>query len=172
MGRSLSQQILASPGQPASVRIGRVDSDNPLVISAQGTEFNDVGFLQGYSPNEGDIVALLGQSSQAGSDPTSWLCLGSVHTSPFGYQSGIEPIFFTAVNSDLTAVTFPRPYPTGVIPNVFTNINSGAGVASLWHSRAINITETGFDMFSFAGTGVASTWNGIPVGWQAVVRTV
>lgn len=172
MSRSLSQQIQAAPGQPASVRIGRVESDDPLVISAQGTEFNDVGFLGGYNPNEGDIVALLGQSSQAGSDPTSWLCLGSVHGSPLSYQSGIEPIFFTGVNNDLTFVTFPRPYPTGVVPNVFTNINSGAGVTSLWHTRAINITEVGFDMFSFHGTGAVGTWNGIPVAWNAVIRTV
>jgi hypothetical protein len=75
---TLADAIQGAAGQPASVRVGRVDSLNPLVITAQGVPFEDVGTLGSYAPLVGDSVALLGQSSAAGSDPGSWLALGSV----------------------------------------------------------------------------------------------
>jgi hypothetical protein len=74
----LAQAVLGAVGQPASVRIGTVDSINPPVVSAQGVPFDDVGFMRDYNPQVGDSVALLGQSSTAGSDPASWLALGAV----------------------------------------------------------------------------------------------
>ncbi len=74
----LAEAIQGAVGQPASMRIGVVDSTSPLVISAQGVPFNDVGLLTSYAPQVGDVVALLGQSSGAGSDPASWLALGSI----------------------------------------------------------------------------------------------
>lgn len=76
----LAEAIQGTVGQPASVRIGVVDSTSPLAISAQGVPFNDVGLLGDYAPAVGDSVALLGQSSGAGSDPASWLALGAVHS--------------------------------------------------------------------------------------------
>jgi hypothetical protein len=74
----LAEAMQGVVGQPASVRIGTVDSLDPPVVSAQGVPFNDVGFLRDYNPQVGDSVALLGQSSNAGSDPASWLALGAV----------------------------------------------------------------------------------------------
>lgn len=77
----LAEAVHGAVGQPASVRIGTVDSASPLAVSAQGVAFTDVGLLEGYIPQVGDSVALLGQSSEAGSDPASWLALGSIQAS-------------------------------------------------------------------------------------------
>jgi hypothetical protein len=74
----LAEAVQGAVGQPASVRIGLVESINPTVITAQGVAFNDVGLLGGYVPQVGDSVALLGQCSETGSDPASWLALGAV----------------------------------------------------------------------------------------------
>lgn len=77
----LAEAVHGAVGQPASMRIGVVDSTAPLAISAQGVAFNDVGLLEGYIPQTGDSVALIGQSSEAGSDPASWLALGAIQAS-------------------------------------------------------------------------------------------
>lgn len=77
----LAEAIQGAVGQPASVRIGTVESTSPLVISAQGVTFGSVGILGGYTPVAGDVVLLLGQSSGAGSDPASWIALGAVESS-------------------------------------------------------------------------------------------
>lgn len=76
----LAEVIQAAAGQPASVRIGAVVSTGPLVVTVQGVQFNAdaLGVLSSYSPAPGDIVALLGQSTASGSDPTSWVVLGRV----------------------------------------------------------------------------------------------
>lgn len=75
---TLAEQVQVSSGAPASVRVGLVESVDPLVVSAQGVPFQQVGVLGWYTPVEGDTVALLGQSPTSGSDPTSWLMLGNV----------------------------------------------------------------------------------------------
>jgi hypothetical protein len=74
----LAEAVQGTVGQPASVRIGTVDSVAPPIVSAQGVPFDGIGFLRDYNPQIGDTVALLGQSSNAGSDPASWLVLGAV----------------------------------------------------------------------------------------------
>lgn len=170
---SISQQIAAAPGQPSSVRIGRVDNTNPIVITAQGVVFNDVGFIRGYTPTTGDVVALLGQSSASGSDPTSWLCLGSVENQDdgdqvLGYQAGAVELSFGPATSFTQVVLFPQPYPSTLMPNVHTNITSGVGATSQWHSRAINISWQGFTMFVF---GPSSTWTNVEVCWSVFPRT-
>ena len=77
----LAEAVHGAVGQPASVRIGVVESIDPPVVSAQGVIFDDVGFMGDYAPQVGDSVPLLGQSSGAGSDPASWLALGSMRPS-------------------------------------------------------------------------------------------
>lgn len=77
MTSPLSSQIHASPGAPASVRVGMVSAQSPPEVSLQGTVLEDVGFLQSYVPRLGDPVVLLGQSSSVGVDPSSWLVLGA-----------------------------------------------------------------------------------------------
>lgn len=94
----LAEAVQGTVGQPASVRIGVVDSVSPLAISAQGVPFNDVGLLGDYAPQVGDSVALLGQSSGVGSDPASWLALGAVHDA---LTPSIEPVLLNGwVNFD------------------------------------------------------------------------
>ena len=156
-------------GQPSSVRIGVVDSIEPPVVSAQGVPFEEVGFIDGYVPVVGDTVALLGQSSEAGSDPASWLVLGKV-VAPADVetdinQAGTINMTVTAATSATQGITFARPYATA--PSVSGNINSGAGSTSGWNARAINVTTTGFTLFIF---GASSTFT-VPVQWQAQPRT-
>lgn len=74
----LAEAVQGVVGQPASVRVGVVDSINPIVVSAQGVAFENVGILGDLALQPGDSVALLGQSSAAGSDPASWLVLERV----------------------------------------------------------------------------------------------
>lgn len=164
----LAEAVQDAVGQPASVRIGIVTSINPLVISAQGVPFENVGYLGSFRPIVGQSVALLGQCSDSGSDPASWLALGSVHPVPPAYQSAQVLMTFASATSNVRAVVFPRPFPAA--PNVHVNINSGAGATSAWQSRAINITATGFDIFVYT-TGAAVAWTDIPVGWSAFTRT-
>lgn len=83
----LSTRIASVVGQPASVRVGTVASVNPTVVTVQGAVMNAVGLLGNYAPQLGDPVILLGQSSQAGSDPTSWVALGVPST------VGFRPLF-------------------------------------------------------------------------------
>lgn len=167
----LAEAVHGAVGQPASVRIGVVQSVNPLEIAAQGVVFEDVGILGSFTPEVGQTVVLLGQSSDAGSDPASWLALGSIHPQPQPgvYQSQEVEISFAAATSNVSSVVFPRPFAAP--PNVHLNINSGAGSTSLWQSRAINITETGFDIFVYTTAG-AVAWVAVPVGWTAFPRTV
>lgn len=165
---SLAQQITAAPGQPTSIRIGRVTSVNPVTVSVQGATFTDLGFLAFYSPMVGDSVALIGQSSQAGSDPASWLCLGKVSSQPSGLQASSVFVSFVALTSFTQAVVFPRPFPAGTGINVFTNINSGAGSTAGWNSRAFNITNLGFDLLVF---GPSNTWSNVNVQWGVLPTT-
>lgn len=79
-----------------------------------------------------------------------------------GYNGTVN-MSFTAVTSSSVAVTFPSPM--GSVPKVMTNIDSGAGPAAQWHSRAFNITNTGFTLLVFAAA--AGTWSNIPVSWAA-----
>lgn len=164
----LNTQISAIAGQPASVRVGTVTSINPTVVSAQGTVFTNVGFADPYRPRVGDVVALLGQSSSSGSDPSSWLAIASLKAVPNGPQAGEVSVSFTTLTSFTQAVVFPQPFTA--VPNVFVNINTGAGSTSLWQARAINITTTGFTLFVYT-TGGAVSWVLVPVGWAAVPRT-
>lgn len=167
---SLAQQIAAAPGQPATVRIGRIASVNPVTVSVQGVAFDDVGYVQGHTYALGDTVALIGQSNASGSDPASWLALPTSGGSPMGYQAGQTTITFVTQTSFTQAVVFPQPYPAGQNLSVHTNINSGVGATANWQSRAINISNTGFTIFVFTA-GVASSWTNVGVVWSAFPQT-
>jgi hypothetical protein len=70
------EAIVNAIGQPATVRIGVVESVGPLVVNVQGASFTELGVI-GTCPSVGDTVALLGQSS-VGSRAASWLVLGVI----------------------------------------------------------------------------------------------
>lgn len=167
MAQPLVNQVASIAGQPATVRIGRIASINPVTVTVQDTVFSNVGYIQGWTFHEGETVALLGQSNASGSDPASWLVLPASGATPLGYQAGVEEISFTNLMSFTQVVVFPQAFPTGMKPNVHLNIDSGAGATSQWHPRAISITNTQFTIFVFSGAGVNSTWSNIPVAWTA-----
>lgn len=75
---SFADNINKNRGQPATVRVGVVTAIFPLKVLVQTTEFVDVGVLDGYIPQLGDVVALLGQSAVS-ADGSSWLALGLIH---------------------------------------------------------------------------------------------
>lgn len=83
MTHPLVPQIQGSSGQPATVRVGKIIQTEPdVVVSVQGTEFNNVGWLGSYLPDLDDVVILLGQSPASGPDQGSWVALGSVSSTP------------------------------------------------------------------------------------------
>jgi hypothetical protein len=163
----LNTQISQVAGQPASVRIGVVSGVSPFTVSVQGAVFNDVGFVGGYFPVVGDVVALLGQSSQAGSDPTSWLCLGTAGSSPSRLlQAGQEVFTFVALTSTFADVVFAQPFPAD--PAVTCTIGSNAGTTSGWFVRAGLVTPTGFRL---SINGPSSSWTNERVFWHATDMT-
>jgi hypothetical protein len=74
----LSAVIQTAAGQPSSVRIGVITSTAPVTVNVQGALFVGVGVLSSYTPVVNHVVALLGQSTSSGTDPTSWLVLGQI----------------------------------------------------------------------------------------------
>lgn len=81
----LADEVASAVGQPSSVRVGIMVSVSPATVSIQGVTFTNVGISGAYLPQVGDTVSVLGQSPGSGSDPTSWLVLGSV--TPSGMRS-------------------------------------------------------------------------------------
>lgn len=97
MTQPLAQAVRAIPGQPSSIRVGTVASIAPLTISIQGVVFTDVGVLTNVPLQVGNPVVVIGQSPISGSDPASWLALGT--PSQFGLR----------INSVLTDTTTNLP---------------------------------------------------------------
>lgn len=79
MANSLPSQITQAAGAPATIRVGTISSTSPLVLTIQGASFSgaSVGVLGSYVPQLGDTVQVAGQSKAQGSDPSSWVILGS-----------------------------------------------------------------------------------------------
>lgn len=101
----LAEAMQGAVGQPSSVRIGMVDSVDSTTglpqISLGGTVLDDVGVTNGIVLLAGNPVVLVGQSSQAGSDPASWLAVGAA--SPYGLRS--MEAFVSAVTNLPAALT-------------------------------------------------------------------
>lgn len=164
---ALSAQIHAVPGSPSSVRVGVVEavsSAGLATVVVQGTAFADVGVIAAYYPQVGDVVALLGQSPSTGTDPASWLVLGSLGAPTA--QAGSESISFVTLTSFTQAVTFDVPFSRQ--PSVSTNINNATGSTAGWASRAFGVSPTGFTLFVF---GASSSWTNVDVQWQAQIQT-
>lgn len=138
MGGFVSE-IQLVPGQPATVRTGRVESINPLVVSIQGAtlQASAVGVLESYVPAVSDSVLVVGQSKTTGSDPSSWVVLGrpvpssSVTVPP---DSPAVSAFSSAANSSTSAVFAPGAPIIGV---AFTTNAAGTFLVS-WRSGLDN----------------------------------
>ena len=167
-GQNLAQQIASVPGQPSSVRVGTVTSTNPLTISAQGVVFTNVGILGSYHPNVGDTVCLLGQSSASGSDPASWLCMGSVNsTAQVHSQGGVALLSFVTLTASSVDVVYPRPWTA--LPAITVTIGTSAGSTASWFCRTSLHTLTGFRINV---NGPSATWVDVPLHWIAHEVTV
>lgn len=168
----LAEAVQGVVGQPASVRVGVVESLDPLVISAQGVPFDDVGLLTNYVPVIGDTVVLLGQSTSAGSDPASWLALGAASEQatapPPLLQSGQVLVTFVTLTSTFVDVVFAQPFND--IPAVVCTIGSNSGVTNGWFVRSGLTSALGFRL-SLSTGGVAVSWTNVPVFWHAMERT-
>jgi hypothetical protein len=83
----LADQTAAQPGQPSTIRIGTVQSVNPLSVLLGGQNGTIItpaalGILNDYFPLVGDTVVLVGQSVEgAQSSASSWSILGSLSSS-------------------------------------------------------------------------------------------
>ena len=89
----------------------------------------------------------------------------------FRGQSGIALVTFAAATSNSTAVVFPTAFPAGVTPVVTLQIVTGNGNATRWNVRPINITNTGFTIFSTRTDAAdpAIAWTNIPIQWTATM---
>jgi hypothetical protein len=125
---NLTDSVQGAIGQPASVRVGTVESANPLVISAQSTPFENVGVLDSYGPVVGDTVALLGQSSNSGSDPTSWLALGAITGVSAGM--GVTHVLTAQATSSLNLTSVITDVPGATI--TFETARPNATVLVTW----------------------------------------
>lgn len=84
-------------------------------------------------------------------------------------QRGTASVTFGAATTNLTSVTFPVAFPAGVVPNVKLNRNNAAAGTARWMSNAININNTGFQIWSEQAQAVASAWAAVAIQWEAVV---
>jgi hypothetical protein len=77
-GVSLSEAIVDSAGQPATIRVGVVTSTSPFEVTVQGSAFKVLGRI-GAAPALGATVLLLGQSVKGSkSSASSWVVLGQI----------------------------------------------------------------------------------------------
>lgn len=139
------------------LRIGTIATVYPTTVDIQGTQV-PAAAVSGYTPVVGDSVAVLRQDG-------TWLILGRTTSPATGaspsFQAGSFSMTVVAATSNLTNVVFATPFAR--TPAVSGNINSGAGATANWHARAINVTTTGFTMFSF---GPSNSFTA-EVQWQA-----
>lgn len=128
----LVSQIANTVGQPASVRVGTIASLNPVVVTVQGAVMNNVGLIGDYSPQVGDPVILLGQSSQAGSDPASWVALGAASS------SGLQTLFA------MSTVTFNLGIAESAVPGTLMPFTTTAPqtLVEAWWTADFNIVGT------------------------------
>lgn len=158
---SLAEQIQGITGVPASVRVGTVTSASPVSVQVQSTTLNaaTLGVLGSYDPAVGDVVALLGQSTQAGTDPATWLVLGEMVASG-GLGRSVGAIAFVASNGnlDLTAVAT-------LVPGTATTITSnraGATLISIWSADMASlgaVNTTGIVEHLIDGAAAAASAN-------------
>lgn len=164
------QPVFNAGGDPGS--IGALDpgthtdfslllaSPSPVLGGLPGTDFSQINMVGHYSgPCSVDIAAEL-TTATGNLDVVG-------NTTAANLQSGQFNASFALAPSALIGVSFPIPYPVGVTPRVMTNIDSGAGNTIRWGSRAINITNAGFQMFLFKGDAAdpSQVWANIPVQW-------
>jgi hypothetical protein len=141
---------------------------DPAVIKVDG----EAGALQFVGPDASGVEYGITVQKAFGTSATT---IDTDETNVVGtltapnLQSGGFDASFASAASAVIGVSFPTPYPVGTVPSVMTNIASGAGATLRWGSRAINITNAGFQLFLFKGDGPdpVQTWTNIPVQWWA-----
>ena len=149
MTSPLANQVAEAVGEPSSVRIGTVTSVSPLLVDVQGAIYKDLGLI-GACPPVGSTVALLGQSTAAGSEPTSWMCMGEVAT---GGDPNAPPNlngFCTATGN--VALAAYADYPgSPFVP--FTKFRAGSQVLVRWAPTFfVTVADTGPDFAVRIGT--------------------
>lgn len=76
---TLSNEIINSAGQPATVRVGIVTSTSPFQVTVQGTVIGENLGRIGAAPPLGATVLLLGQAVKGSkSSGSSWVVLGQI----------------------------------------------------------------------------------------------
>lgn len=89
-----------------------------------------------------------------------------------GAQADTPLISFAAATTATIAVVFATPFAAGVVPSVTTTIQATGATPAYWSSRAINVTNTGFNLFLYADrTGPAAAFANVPVAWIATPQT-
>lgn len=98
--------------------------------------------------------------------PGTPLTAGAMNLAFMGI-GGIQLVSFTNQSSHTVVIPFGMTFPSPpLMPS--PNIASGSGTATRWFARAINVGTTQFTLFLFpAASGTSTTWENIPVHWEA-----
>lgn len=151
---SMPGAVQKDRGQPALIRVGTIETVDPVSVRIQETVIpaDRVGVLGSYFPVVGDFVAVAGQSA-VGSSASSWLILGrdaGTTDPPINDTIGVR----TAV-ADTQTVT----------GGAFTDILSGGVPVSLDYRKARSDTDlvVHFYATSFVSVAVATVQFGVGI---------
>ena len=182
---SIGGYLALSPQDPTPVNGNSYSSPGFVYADTEEVGAKDLGVTLIASPvfpgKSFSFIALKSQGSNSGADDslillkTATVQIQNSNLIDFNSheylrgENGKILMTFAAAVSGLQAVAFATAFTNP--PMVKTNITSGAGSTARWGSRAINITNTGFDMFVFSGNAVAAAWTNVEVSWEATEYT-
>lgn len=168
MSVKLAHQTQKTAGIGNGMRTATIAAVNGNAVTLSisgGLITSGVGVLDSYTPAVGDVVAVFRQDS-------SWLVMGAITPpasgmGPRNIQTGSLTVAISAAISSVTPVTFPVPFP--VAPVVMTNFESATIFRTA--TRPINITNVGFQVYTFTTEAINQTFSGQPVSWTATARS-
>jgi hypothetical protein len=167
MSAKLAHQTQKTAGIGNGMRTATVTavSGRVVTLDVAGGQFSSgVGCLSTYVPAVGDVVAVFRQDS-------SWLILGAVGVSngpqPRATQTGSVLVSMPTAIASNTVVAFDLPFTAP--PKVTTNFESTTVFRI--GTRAINITATGFTMYTYTTEATNQTWSNQPASYVATATS-
>lgn len=155
---TLPGSIQTAIGAPGNMRIGVITGTDPAQVTIESTVLNPaaVGFLDGYVPVLGDVVAVSGQSAQPSARSASWLVHGRIVSSPpaafLPYTDRIS------VNTPVSEVTFTVPDTLQRLTIVYAARSTVAAASTAIRARINGDTSANYHthMIQAVGAGAAA----------------
>lgn len=152
---TLPGSIQTAIGAPGNMRIGVITGVEPAQVTLESTVLNAdvVGFLDGYVPVLGDVVAVSGQSAQPSARSASWLVHGKIVSTPpaaflpytdrFTAEAAVSEAFFAvpATLRSLSVIWSARSDVAVMSTAIRVRINSDASAS--YHTEIIQAVGAG-----------------------------